>query len=96
MNNANFYRIRRVIQVVILVLLICFSSGGCALFHSKTENKETEAEKNAFEQVREDQGDLSEFVASAGRKDSKKKKVDPGQTFLLSDTAKEIYANTER
>ncbi|MBR4832748.1 MAG: hypothetical protein IKU86_00235 [Thermoguttaceae bacterium] len=59
-----------------------------------TETKDKDA--SVFDAEREKQSGLSDFVSQFGRKSKTKKEVDPGQTFLMSDKAKEIYANTER
>ena len=54
-------------------------------------------ENDVFNTEREKQNELSEFLAQNGRKSkTKKSSVHPGDDFLLSDKAKEIYANTER
>lgn len=62
---------------------------------SKKSSK-SQDDASAFDAEREKQSGLSDFVSQFGRKSKTKKEVDPGQTFLLSDKAKEIYANTER
>lgn len=57
-----------------------------------------EQDRSVFDSERDKQTKLSEYVAENGRssKDKKKKKISAGDTFLMSDKAKEIYANTER
>lgn len=87
------------------------ASSGCAIFSKKNNNdakisefeedaeedgKNNDSEKTVFDSERAKQSDMSDFVSSFGRKSKTKKAVDPGQTFLMSDKAKEIYANTER
>ncbi len=106
--NRNF---RNVALLAALASGLLASSSGCAIFGKKTDNDakisefEEEPEKDAdnddstatvFDSERKKQADMSNFVASFGRKSKSKKEVDPGQTFLMSDKAKEIYANTER
>ncbi|MDD3587641.1 MAG: hypothetical protein PHQ75_10710 [Thermoguttaceae bacterium] len=94
-------RLRFRFLTLMIGLLVCTSlvlaSSGCSTFKGKKKEVATEKEKTAFDTAREEHANLGEYVASAGRKDPKEKKeVDPGQTFLLSDKAKEIYRNTER
>lgn len=107
--NRNF---RNAVIVATLTSCLLGASTGCALFGKKTDKEaakisefEEDSEENAknedsestvFDSEREKQSDLSNFVSSFGRKSKDKKAVDPGQTFLMSDKAKEIYANTER
>lgn len=74
-------------------------SGGCALFNrgNKGGEKDRAVMESAFDSQQEDQNRMSDYVASAGRQNpNEKKKVSGGETFLLSDKAREIYANTER
>lgn len=106
--EANF---RNAVLSVALVAGLLGASTGCAIFDKKTdgdaklsefeddakENVETEdADGAVFDSERKKQSGMSDFVSSFGRKSKNKKEVDPGQTFLMSDKAKEIYANTER
>ncbi len=82
---------------IILALCAAFLlSGGCALTQ-KSEPKE-DAVQTAFEAQRSQQSRMSSFVASAGKKKDaeSEKTVGTGEMFLLSDRAREIYANTER
>ena len=87
------------------------ATNGCALFGKKNEKdvkisefeedseenaKNADSEGSVFDSEREKQSEMSNFVSSFGRKSQDKKAVAPGQTFLMSDKAKEIYANTER
>lgn len=84
---------------LILALLISFFVfTGCASSKNKHEPEfEKEKEESVFDKESENQNELAKFAASAGRKDpNEKKKVSKGQTFLLSDKAREIYENTER
>ena len=96
---------------VALIAALLGASTGCAIFNKKSDGDakisefENDAEENAknedsedsvFDSERKKQSDMSDFVSSFGRKSKTKKNVDPGQTFLMSDKAKEIYANTER
>ena len=62
------------------------------------EDEEDESEKeDVFAKERKKQREMSNFLAENGRDSkSKKSKVRPGDDFLLSSKAKEIYANTER
>ena len=106
------HRLRNVILVAALISCLLASSSGCAIFGKKTDNNdakisefEEEAEKDeknddsdatVFDSERKKQSNMSDFVASFGKKSKNKKEIDPGQTFLMSDKAKEIYANTER
>ena len=62
----------------------------------ETDEFEEEEESSVFDSERKKQRELSEFVADTGRSSKSKKKVRRGDDFLLSDKAKEIYANTER
>lgn len=56
-----------------------------------------DAEISIFETERKKQSELSKFVAQNGKKTrNDQTTVRPGDDFLLSDKAKEIYANTER
>ena len=86
------------------------STVGCSLFKSEKkgrcsdfsdqfddedQNQVTEKE-NVFDSERDRQSQLSEYLAQTGRSSKTKKKVSSGDTFLFSDKAKEIYANTER
>lgn len=64
-------------------------------FDEEDRNKAKEKER-VFDSEREKQSQLSEYLAQTGRSSKAKKKVSSGDTFLLSDKAKEIYANTER
>ena len=52
-------------------------------------------EKDVFSADRKNQQKLANFFANDSSKE-KKSKVRPGDDFLLSSKAKEIYANTER
>lgn len=81
---------------ILLTALLLPGFAGCSVF--KGMKKESpEAEKTVFEEQRSEQDTLAAYVASAGRADPKEKKeASPGQTFLLSSKAKEIYNNTER
>ncbi|MBQ2849169.1 MAG: hypothetical protein IJE77_01695 [Thermoguttaceae bacterium] len=107
-TNRNF---RNVVLVAALFSCLLGASSGCAIFGKKTDGdaKISEFEENeqenandeesdgaVFESERKKQSGMSDFVSSFGRKSKEKKEVDPGQTFLMSDKAKEIYANTER
>lgn len=87
---------RRMAPIFALALIFCPALTGCALF-SRHKSDGSEKEVSAFEQQRSDVDKMSEFAASAGRSNPREKKeADPGQTFLLSSKAKEIYNNTER
>lgn len=92
---------RRVMPILLTVcLLLCTGLSGCALFSGLRGDKNDEPIADQFDEVEEprSEGDkMSDYAASAGRANpNEKKKVDPGQTFLLSSKAKEIYQNTER
>lgn len=108
--NAN-RPLRNVVSTAAIIFCLLGSTTGCAIFGKKSNNdakisefeedsKETDqnkdAETTAFDSERKKQSDMSDFVSSFGRKSNVKKEVSPGQTFLMSDKAKEIYANTER
>ncbi len=93
--------------LVASLLTLVLPISGCSTFKGKREkersvhefdNEErTGAEKDVFSSEREKQSELSEFLAQNGRKTKTKNSlVRPGDDFLLSDKAKEIYANTER
>ena len=94
-EESGLYRGR----IAVFLMILSLFSGGCAFFH-KGDGKEDEkavAEHSAFENERDNQNRMSDYVASAGRQNPKEKKsVSRGETFLLSDKAREIYANTER
>ncbi len=84
--------------VILCVTCILIGQTGCS-FSKKTADTEDnkEKEQSIFEKERENQSSLAKFAASAGRENpNEKKKVSKGQTFLLSDKAREIYENTER
>lgn len=89
-------------QNVLFRLFLCliavgFVASGCASFGHNKDKETKKTEKTAFDKARGEQSDLAAFTASAGRSNPKEeKKVHPGQTFLLSSKAKEIYQNTER
>lgn len=104
-------RFRNVFLIATFAAALLGASSGCAIFGKKTDNDakisefEEDSEENdqnkdnettVFDSERTKQSDMSDFVSSFGRKSKNKKEVDPGQTFLMSDKAKEIYANTER
>lgn len=97
LRPTGFFPFSFLIAVVVGLSLLVFS-GGCASMSGKKSTKETPVtEKSAFEKTREEQSDLAAYTASAGRANPKEvKEVSPGQTFLLSSKAKEIYRNTER
>lgn len=101
----------RVILAAALASCFLGASTGCVIFNKKSNNdtkisefeedpeddgKTEDGETTVFDSERKKQSDMSDFVSSFGRKSKNKKDVDPGQTFLMSDKAKEIYANTER
>lgn len=103
--------LRNLALTAALIAGILGASSGCAIFNKKSDGNakinefeedaaETgsgkDSEDNFFDSERKKQSDMSDFVSSFGRKSKSKKDVDPGQTFLMSDKAKEIYANTER
>ncbi len=107
-QNRNFHN---AILVATLASCFLGSSTGCAIFGKKSDNetkisdfeedseengKPEGSDENVFDSERKKQSEMSDFVSSFGRKSKTKKEVDPGQTFLMSDKAKEIYANTER
>ena len=106
--NVHF---RNVALIAALIAPLLGAASGCAIFDKKSDGDskisefEDDAEENAdaedsdgsvFDAERKKQSGMSDFVSSFGRQSKEKKKVDPGQTFLMSDKAKEIYANTER
>ena len=105
MQNFRNQRSMRAALILSLALLLLLPLCGCLTFGKKTtvekppagEPSATQKEKTAFDSAREEQSDLAAYAASAGRKNPKDvKEVPPGQTFLLSSKAKEIYKNTER
>ena len=86
-------------MVTLLLATFSLTTVGCAgtTFWKKGDDNAKTTEEVLFDNQRSDQEKMSEFAASAGRKDPKEKKnVSKGETFLLSDKAKEIYAHTER
>lgn len=107
-ENRNF---RNVVLIAALTSVFLAASSGCAIFGKKNNDDakvsefEEDPEKSensgdsdvsVFDAERKKQSEMSDFVSSFGKKSKNKKEVDPGQTFLMSDRAKEIYANTER
>ena len=106
--NVNF---RNAALSVALIACLLGAASGCAIFDKKSDGdakisefeddaeeneKNKDSEPTVFESERKKQSDMSEYVSAFGRKSKTKKEVSPGQTFLMSDKAKEIYANTER
>lgn len=102
---------RRKICLFLGTSLIFLLTPGCSVLKNRKkrgdageefEDEETECEDRDSEQTsifdseREKQSQLSEYAARTGRTSKEKKKISKGDTFLLSDKAKEIYANTER
>jgi|BioPla2DNA2_1021312.scaffolds.fasta_scaffold13551_3 arsenate reductase-like glutaredoxin family protein len=95
---------------LLLTFALIFTTTGCSTFKSIKSNlsnhgnefevgaevKEEEVEKSVFDSERERQTKLTEYVAKTGRSSKSNKKLSNGDTFLMSDKAKEIYANTER
>lgn len=90
----------------ILIILFLLSCPSCSIFKGTTHDSEKSSAEfseseiedepgSVFDSERKKQKDLAEMVAKTGSQ-NKKKKVRPGDDFLLSDKAKEIYANTER
>lgn len=74
-----------------------FSTSGCAMFGKKESKPDAASEQEVFEKERSEQEKMSDYAASAGRTNPREKIVaDKGQTFLLSDKAKDIYNNLER
>ena len=65
-------------------------------FEIDDEEEEGEEKEDVFAKERKKQREMSDFLAENGRDSKKKSKVRPGDDFLLSSKAKEIYANTER
>ena len=98
---------RRAFCFAIASVAFC-AVAGCSTFKSKLKRNDDAADfeedeevedgekETVFESERKKQSDLSEYVARTGRSSKEKKKASAGETFLLSDKAKEIYANTER
>lgn len=91
---------------LILISIFLFSCPGCSIFKGATresdnssvafsEDKTEDESDSFFETERKKQKELAEMVANTGSQ-NKKRKVRRGDDFLLSDKAKEIYANTER
>ena len=95
---------------IMLLLPVFLPLVGCASNKGKTSKKKQKGEflneehvaasdedQDVFESERKKQNELSEFLAKNGRTSKEKKSsVRHGDDFLLSDKAKEIYANTER
>ncbi len=102
MNRINIELILKYVLTGIVAISFILPATGCAIFkrEKKSEIEPAEVSKkesNAFETERNQQSELSDYVASAGRADpNKKKKATRGETFMLSSKAKEIYENTER
>ncbi|MBS7336353.1 MAG: hypothetical protein KIG81_00655 [Thermoguttaceae bacterium] len=89
-----------------MISIFLFSCPGCSIFKGATresdnssvafsEDKTEDESDSFFETERKKQKELAEMVANTGSQ-NKKRKVRRGDDFLLSDKAKEIYANTER
>ncbi|MDO4585669.1 MAG: hypothetical protein Q4C95_00060 [Planctomycetia bacterium] len=93
---SHFISSKKILESFLLIGIVLFTFNGCALFGEKKSQKNNVDVEIAKDNKSQEE-DLGEYVASYGRSDPKaKKKIDPGQTFLFSDKAKEIYANTER
>lgn len=97
-ESSILLRRRARLSLAFVAVLCPLLVSGCAMFSKdKSSDDKKAAEGSVFESQRSEEGKMSDFVASAGRKNPKEKKnVSLGETFLLSDKAKEIYANTER
>ena len=110
-NNQESPTRRRFCQTLTFMLLggAVFTATGCSVFKGKEkgveqseafeiDDKEEEGEEkeDVFAKERKKQREMSDFLAENGRDSKKKSKVRPGDDFLLSSKAKEIYANTER
>ncbi|MDO5308960.1 MAG: hypothetical protein Q4G03_05650 [Planctomycetia bacterium] len=107
---SNTQLSRRVFCLTVISAL-CVATG-CSTFGSKKKTKRTEDEfaleeedfeddedtrdHVVFSSERKKQKETSDFLAQQGRGSKEKSKVRPGDDFLLSSKAKEIYANTER
>lgn len=53
-------------------------------------------DKKVFDTESDEQDEMADLVSETGRGGKEKREIPPGETFLLSDKAREIYANTER
>lgn len=93
---SHFIPFKKILGSLLLIGIVLFTFNGCALFGEKKSQK-NDIDVEMAKDKKSEEEDLGEYVASYGRSDPKaKKKIDPGQTFLFSEKAKEIYANTER
>ncbi|MBQ6826602.1 MAG: hypothetical protein IJO46_01200, partial [Thermoguttaceae bacterium] len=98
-------KFRNAISLALLSVCLLGASSGCAHFSKKTDPnakisefeedsesvEDNGAKETVFDTERGKQSEMSDFVSSFGRKSKTKRTVDPGQTFLMSDKAKEIY-----
>ena len=106
-RRRDFFIDLAIMTSALPIILLC----SCSAFNKSSKKGPTDAafsededdedqdssSERIFEAERKKQADLSEFVAQNGRNSKKKQSsVRPGDDFLLSSKAKEIYANTER
>ena len=93
-------RICRVARCFLLISCLAglFCLSGCAIFSKKEPKNDADpAAEAVLERERTEQEKMSDYAASAGRANPREKKeANKGETFLLSDTAKDIYNNLER
>jgi len=94
-NESRISRRRFCLAFLGASLIPCVS--GCSTTKSQKKKKSEEFEDEDEDSKKRDGGsELSDYVAQTGRGSKEKKKLSKGDTFLMSDKAREIYANTER
>ena len=97
--NASQISRRRFFSTILGASLIL---GACGCSTTKSQKKEKneefadEDEDDDSSKKRDQDSDMSDYVAKMGRGSKEKKKVSRGDTFLLSDKARQVYENTER
>ncbi len=96
--NASQISRRRFFSAILGASLI-LGACGCSTTKSqkKKKNEEfAEEDEDDAPKKRDQDSDMSDYVAKMGRGSKEKKKVSRGDTFLLSDKARQVYENTER
>jgi len=97
-NDSRISRRRFFSTLLGASLIPCVCGCSTTKSQKKKKNEEFEEEESDADDARkrDQSSELSDYVAKTGRGSKEKKKLSKGDTFLMSDTAKEIYANTER
>ncbi len=96
--NASQISRRRFFSTILGASLILGACGCSTTKSQKKKNEEfaDEDEDDDSSKKRDQDSDMSDYVAKMGRGSKEKKKVSRGDTFLLSDKARQVYENTER